>query len=60
MVRKRPPTTTVGIKTVVDGIEHIVDAFLGMLRCRNTGKIIVRASSTLIAGFGVAVEGDRA
>ncbi|MEU2424285.1 NADP-dependent oxidoreductase [Streptomyces sp. NPDC007851] len=30
-------------ETVVDGFEHIVDAFLGMLRGRNTGKIIVRA-----------------
>ncbi|MCX5402223.1 NADP-dependent oxidoreductase [Streptomyces sp. NBC_00102] len=28
--------------TEVDGFEHIVDAFLGMLRGRNTGKIIVR------------------
>jgi NADPH-dependent curcumin reductase CurA len=27
---------------VVDGFEHIVDAFLGMLRGENTGKIIVR------------------
>jgi hypothetical protein len=29
-------------ETVVDGFEHIVDAFLGMLRGRSTGKIIVR------------------
>lgn len=29
-------------ETVVDGFEHIVDAFLGMLRGGNTGKIIVR------------------
>ncbi|MFE9017141.1 NADP-dependent oxidoreductase [Streptomyces sp. NPDC007808] len=29
-------------ETVVDGFEHIVDAFLGMLHGRNTGKIIVR------------------
>ncbi|MFI1421239.1 NADP-dependent oxidoreductase [Streptomyces sp. NPDC020731] len=29
-------------ETVVDGFEHIVDAFLGMLRGHNTGKIIVR------------------
>ncbi|RST19039.1 NADP-dependent oxidoreductase [Streptomyces sp. WAC05374] len=29
-------------ETVVDGFDHIVDAFLGMLRGRNTGKIIVR------------------
>ena len=28
--------------TVVDGFEHIVDAFLGMLRGRSTDKIIVR------------------
>ncbi|KAB1990032.1 MDR family NADP-dependent oxidoreductase [Streptomyces triticiradicis] len=29
-------------ETVVDGFEHIVEAFLGMLRGENTGKIIVR------------------
>jgi len=29
-------------ETVVDGFEHIVDAFLGILRGENTGKIIVR------------------
>ncbi|MFJ3809466.1 NADP-dependent oxidoreductase [Streptomyces sp. NPDC090073] len=29
-------------ETVVDGFERIVDAFLGMLRGDNTGKIIVR------------------
>ncbi|GGQ28206.1 NADP-dependent oxidoreductase [Streptomyces griseomycini] len=29
-------------ETVVDGFDHIVDAFLGMLRGRNTGKTIVR------------------
>ncbi|MFI8073959.1 NADP-dependent oxidoreductase [Streptomyces sp. NPDC086033] len=29
-------------ETVIDGFEHIVDAFLGMLRGENTGKIIVR------------------
>ncbi|ROP47842.1 NADP-dependent oxidoreductase [Streptomyces sp. PanSC9] len=29
-------------ETVVDGFERIVDAFLGMLRGHNTGKIIVR------------------
>ncbi|GAA3839157.1 NADP-dependent oxidoreductase [Streptomyces coacervatus] len=29
-------------ETVVDGFERIVDAFLGMLRGQNTGKIIVR------------------
>ncbi|WP_055631209.1 MDR family NADP-dependent oxidoreductase [Streptomyces hirsutus] len=31
-------------ETVVDGFEHIVDAFLGMLRGENTGKIIVRGA----------------
>ncbi|WP_037619861.1 NADP-dependent oxidoreductase [Streptomyces aureus] len=30
-------------ETVVDGFGNIVDAFLGMLRGENTGKIIVRA-----------------
>lgn len=30
-------------ETVVDGFEHIVDAFLGMLHGENTGKIIVAA-----------------
>ncbi|MEV7596506.1 NADP-dependent oxidoreductase [Kitasatospora sp. NPDC089797] len=29
-------------ETVVDGFEHVVDAFLGMLRGANTGKMIVR------------------
>ncbi|MGA4866874.1 NADP-dependent oxidoreductase [Streptomyces lavendulocolor] len=29
-------------ETVVDGFEHIVDAFVGMLHGRNTGKTIVR------------------
>lgn len=29
-------------ETVVDGFEHIVDAFLGMLHGKNTGKIILR------------------
>ncbi|WP_167160959.1 NADP-dependent oxidoreductase [Streptomyces sp. MBT27] len=29
-------------ETVIDGFEHIVDAFLGMLCGENTGKIIVR------------------
>lgn len=29
-------------ETVVDGFDRIVDAFLGMLRGENTGKIIVR------------------
>ncbi len=32
-------------ETVVDGFEHIVDAFLGMLRGENLGKIIVRDAS---------------
>lgn len=32
-------------ETVVDGFEHIVDAFLGMLRGENLGKIIVRDGS---------------
>ncbi|WP_461006711.1 NADP-dependent oxidoreductase [Streptomyces capparidis] len=30
-------------ETVTDGFEHIVDAFLGMLRGENTGKTIVRS-----------------
>lgn len=29
-------------ETVVDGIEHAVDAFLGMMRGENTGKMVVR------------------
>jgi NADPH-dependent curcumin reductase CurA len=29
-------------ETVADGIEHAVDAFLGMLAGRNTGKMVVR------------------
>lgn len=29
-------------ETVVDGIEHTVDAFLGMMRGANTGKMLVR------------------
>jgi NADPH-dependent curcumin reductase CurA len=32
-------------ETVVDGFEHIVEAFLLMLRGGNTGKILVRATS---------------
>ncbi|MEV7737960.1 NADP-dependent oxidoreductase [Streptomyces sp. NPDC088921] len=32
-------------ETVIDGFEHIVAAFLGMLRGENTGKIIVRDST---------------
>ncbi|MET9374239.1 NADP-dependent oxidoreductase [Streptomyces sp. NPDC002992] len=31
--------------TVADGFEHIVDAFLGMLRGENTGKMLVARSS---------------
>ncbi|WP_082014907.1 NADP-dependent oxidoreductase [Streptacidiphilus jiangxiensis] len=31
--------------TVVDGFEHLVHAFLGMLRGHHTGKIIIRAES---------------
>lgn len=29
-------------ETVVDGIDHAVDAFLGVLRGENTGKMVVR------------------
>jgi NADPH-dependent curcumin reductase CurA len=32
-------------ETVVDGIEHAVDAFLGMLSGRNTGKMVVRVAA---------------
>ena len=32
-------------ETVVDGMEHGVDASLGMLRGENTGKMIVRLES---------------
>ena len=28
-------------ETVVEGIDHAVDAFLGLLRGENTGKMIV-------------------
>ncbi|MEU3211210.1 NADP-dependent oxidoreductase [Nocardiopsis alba] len=31
-------------ETVVDGIDHAVDAFLGMMRGANTGKMLVRLS----------------
>ncbi len=31
-------------ETVVDGVEHTVDAFLGLLRGENTGKMVVRVS----------------
>ncbi|MET9907041.1 NADP-dependent oxidoreductase [Streptomyces sp. NPDC006476] len=40
-------------ETVVDGFEHIVQAFLDMLRGRNTGKTIVRDT-------GVHLQADRA
>ncbi len=29
-------------ETVVDGFDHVVDAFLGMLGGANTGKMLVR------------------
>lgn len=32
-------------ETVVDGIDHAVDAFLGLMRGDNTGKMIVRLAS---------------
>ncbi|GAA1215632.1 NADP-dependent oxidoreductase [Kitasatospora nipponensis] len=32
-------------ETVVDGVEHAVDAFLGLLRGENTGKMVVRLAS---------------
>jgi NADPH-dependent curcumin reductase CurA len=31
-------------QTVVEGFDHIVDAFLGMLRGENMGKMIVQVS----------------
>ncbi|MHA7959684.1 NADP-dependent oxidoreductase [Streptomyces sp. L500] len=31
-------------ETVADGFDHVVDAFLGMLRGENTGKMIVRVA----------------
>ncbi|MCP3816784.1 NADP-dependent oxidoreductase [Streptomyces sp. A3M-1-3] len=33
------------VETVVDGFERTVDAFLGMLRGQNTGKMVVRVAS---------------
>jgi hypothetical protein len=33
-------------ETVVDGIDNAVDAFLGMLRGENTGKMVVKTSVT--------------
>jgi NADPH-dependent curcumin reductase CurA len=34
-------------QTVVDDIAHAVDAFLGMLRGENVGKMLVRLDSTV-------------
>lgn len=31
-------------ETIVDGIEHTVDAFLDMMRGANTGKMLVRVA----------------
>lgn len=45
-------------ETVVDGFEHIVDAFLGMLRGENTGKIIVRDGTQGSSGGPGAGPGD--
>ncbi|CAG7645281.1 hypothetical protein SBRY_40119 [Actinacidiphila bryophytorum] len=39
-------------ETVVDGFEHIVDAFLGMLHGGNTGKMIVRDRAEAWSGRG--------
>jgi hypothetical protein len=36
---------------VVDGFEHIVDAFLGMLHGENTGKIIVAAPFSAMSAW---------
>ncbi|WP_377271554.1 NADP-dependent oxidoreductase [Peterkaempfera sp. SMS 1(5)a] len=33
-------------ETVVDGIDHALDAFLGMLRGANTGKMVVRLAAS--------------
>jgi NADPH-dependent curcumin reductase CurA len=32
-------------ETVLDGIEHTLDAFLGLLRGDNTGKMVVRVTT---------------
>jgi hypothetical protein len=32
-------------ETVVDGLEHAVGAFLGMMRGENTGKMLVRCAA---------------
>ena len=36
-------------ETVVDGIENSVDAFLGMLRGENTGKMVVKTNGSNLA-----------
>ena len=33
-------------QTVVDGIDHAVEAFLGMLKGQNVGKALVRLDTT--------------
>ena len=38
----RPDGRIVAQETVVDGLEHAVDAFLGLLSGSNTGKMVVR------------------
>ncbi|WP_086725191.1 NADP-dependent oxidoreductase [Streptomyces carpinensis] len=43
-------------ETVVDGFERIVDAFLGMLRGENTGKIIVRDHTQVPSAYGRDLE----
>jgi NADPH-dependent curcumin reductase CurA len=35
-------------ETIVDGMEHGADAFLGMLRGENTGKMVVRLDAEAI------------
>ncbi len=32
-------------ETVVDGLEHAAEAFIGLLRGANTGKMVVRIAS---------------